>query len=64
MYAISLKKNVTIAQYANSRNGNYDVTSFKPFRKFKTRNEARVFKKNYKGSPITIINLETNQAVR
>lgn len=63
-YAISLRKNVLVADGANTRNGNYPVESYKIFRKFKTREAARQFKKSYKGNPIVIINTQTQQIVR
>lgn len=63
-YAISLRKNVLVADGANTRKGNYPVVSYRAFRKFKTRDAARQFKKNYKGNPVVIVNTQTQQAVR
>lgn len=63
-YAISLRKNVLVADGANTRKGNYPVEWYKGFRKFKTRREAREFKKNYKGNPVVIVNIQTQQVVR
>jgi len=63
-YVISLNKNILIPADANTSKGNYDVLKYKAFRKFKTREEARQFKRNYKGNPIVIINTHTQQVVR
>lgn len=63
-FAISLRKNVRIAEGANTSNGNYDVVAYKAFRSFPTRDRARSFKKHYTGSPVVIINRATNQVVR
>lgn len=63
-FAISLRKNVRVADYANTSKGNYDAISYKAFRKFPTRDKARAFKRSYLGSPVVIINLATNQVVR
>ncbi len=63
-FAISLRKNVRIAEGANTSKGNYDAVSYKPFRKFATRKLARDFKKAYTGSPVVIVNMATNQVVR
>lgn len=63
-FAISLRKNVLVSETANTKNGNYDVVSYKGFRKFPTRAAAREFKRTYKGNPVVIINTATNQAVR
>lgn len=63
-YAISLRKNVSLAIDANTSNGNYDVVEYKTFRKFPTRDAARAFKKSYTGNPVVIINTATSQAVR
>lgn len=63
-YAVSLRKNVAVAKYANTSKGNYDVVKYKPFRSFRTRDDARAFKRNYSGSPIVIINRATEQVVR
>lgn len=63
-FAISLRKNVTVASDVSTTPGNYDVVSYKTFRKFATRNAAREFKRNYAGNPVVIINTATSQAVR
>ena len=63
-YAISLRKNVRIAEGTNTSNGNYDVLTYKAFRSFPTRAKARSFKKHYSGSPVVIVNQATNQVVR
>ena len=63
-FAISLRKNVRIAEGANTSNGNYDVVAYKAFRSFPTRDRARSFKKHYMGSPVVIVNRATNQVVR
>ena len=63
-YAISLRKNVRIAEGTNTSNGNYDVLTYKAFRSFPTRAKARSFKKHYSGSPVVIVNRATNQVVR
>lgn len=63
-YAISLRKNTLVAADANTSKGNYDVVAYRTFRKFKTREAARQFKKSYKGNPVVIINTQTQQVVR
>ena len=63
-FAISLTKNVRIAEGTNTSNGNYDVLTYKAFRSFPTRDKARSFKKHYTGSPVVIVNRATNQVVR
>lgn len=63
-FAISLSKNVRIPFDVNTDNGNYAVLSYKPFRKFATRDQARAFKREYAGSPVVIINTATQQVVR
>jgi hypothetical protein len=63
-YAISLRKNVSLAIDTNTSKGNYDVVAYKTFRKFPTRDAAREFKRTYPGNPVVIINTATNQAVR
>lgn len=63
-FAISLRKNVTVASDVSTTPGNYDVVEYKAFRKFPTRNAARAFKKSYTGNPVVIINTATSQAVR
>lgn len=62
-YAISQTKNVVIPVDANTTNGNYPVLSFKAFRKFRTREQARAFKRGDKRR-LSIINLETMEVVR
>lgn len=62
-YAISQTKNVLVPVDANTSNGNYPVLSFKPFRKFHTREQARAFKRADHRS-LSIINLKTMQVVR
>ena len=63
-FAISLRKNVTIPANTNTDNGNYDVETYKVYRRFATRDAARSFKRHYVGSPLVIINTATNQVVR
>lgn len=63
-FAISLTKNVRIPEGTKTSNGNYDVLAYKAFRSFPTRDKAREFKRNYKGSPVVIINRATQQVVR
>lgn len=63
-FAISLAKNVRIPYEANTDKGNYPVLTYKPFRKFATRDQARAFKREYTGSPVVIINTATQQVVR
>lgn len=63
-FAISLRSNVRVAKNANTSKGNYDVLTYKAFRKFPTRAAAREFKRSYLGSPIVIVNTATNQVVR
>lgn len=63
-YAVCLADNVRVASYANTKNGNYDVVSFKAFRNFGTREEAREYKRNYSGNTLSIINTHTHQLVR
>ena len=62
-YAISQTKNVTIPAEANTTKGNYPVISFKAFRKFHTREQARAFKRADKRQ-LSIINLKTQEVVR
>lgn len=61
-FVISLRKNVRVAEYANTSKGNYDVVSYKPFRSFKTRAEARAYKAIHAGT--VIVNTTTQQVVR
>ena len=63
-FAISLAKNVRIPHEASTDNGNYPVLSYKGFRKFATRDQARAFKRSYTGSPVVIVNTATQQIVR
>ena len=63
-FIISLAKNVRIPLDARTDNGNYAVLSYKPFRKFATRDQARAFKREYTGSPVVIVNTATQQVVR
>lgn len=63
-YAISLRKNVRVADYADTSKGNYDAIAFKAFRKFSTRDAARAFKRGYIGQPVVIVNTITSQVVR
>ena len=63
-YIISLAKNVRIPHEVSTDNGNYAVLSYKPFRKFATRSQARAFKREYTGSPVVIVNTITQQVVR
>ena len=63
-YAISLARNVRIPHEVSTDNGNYAVLSYKPFRKFATRDQARAFKREYTGSPVVIVNTATQQVVR
>jgi hypothetical protein len=63
-YAISLRKNIKLPAGTSTDNGNYPVHSFKPFRKFRTREQARAFKRTYSGNPVSIVNLTTQQVVR
>lgn len=62
-YAISQTKNVLIPNDANTTKGNYPVLSFKPFRKFRTREQARAFKRADHRA-LSIINLKTMEVVR
>ena len=62
-YAISQRKNVIVPEDANTTKGNYPVLSFKAFRKFDTREQAREFKRKDKRQ-LSIINLETMEVVR
>lgn len=63
-YSISLAKNVRIPHEASTKNGSYPVLTYKAFRKFATRAEARTFKRSYTGSPVVIVNTATQQVVR
>ena len=63
-FIISLAKNVRIPHETKTDNGNYAVLSYKPFRKFATRDQARAFKRSYTGSPVVIVNTATQQIVR
>ena len=63
-YVISLTKNVRIPVDAKTDNGNYPVLTFKGFRSFRTREDARAFKRFYSGNPVSIINTATLQVVR
>lgn len=63
-FVITLRKNVRVAEYANTSKGNYDVVAFKAFRGFDTRAQARSFKRHYVGSPVVIVNTATQQVVR
>ena len=63
-FAVSLAKNVRIPYDVSTDNGNYPVLTYKPFRKFATRDQARAFKREYTGSPVVIINTATQQVVR
>lgn len=62
-YAISQTKNVRIPNDANTTKGNYPVLSFKAFRKFRTREQARAFKRD-DHRVLSIINLKTMEVVR
>lgn len=62
-YAISQTKNVRIPNDANTTKGNYPVLSFKAFRKFRTREQARAFKRA-DHRQLSIINLKTQEVVR
>lgn len=62
-YAISKTSNVRVPVDANTTPGNYPVISFTAFRKFKTREAARAFKRG-DSRQLSIINLETMQVVR
>lgn len=63
-YSISLAKNVRIPHEASTKNGSYPVLSYKGFRKFDTRDQARAFKRSYTGSPVVIVNTATQNIVR
>ena len=63
-YGISLSKNIVKASYANTKASKYDIIAYKVFRKFATREEARLFKRNYTGKPVSIVDLTVGQLVR
>ena len=62
-YAISQTKNVVVPVDANTSKGNYPVLHFVSFRKFRTREQARAFKRADKRQ-LSIINLKTQEVVR
>lgn len=62
-YAVSQTKNVRVPVDANTSKGNYPCVAFTAFRKFKSREAAREFKRNDKRR-LSIINLETMEVVR
>ena len=63
-YSICLAKNVRIPYEASTKNGSYPVLTYKAFRKFATRDQARAFKRSYTGSPVVIVNTATQNIVR
>lgn len=62
-YVISQSKNVVVPTGTDRRKGNYPVLSFKAFRKFRTREQARAFKRD-DHRVLSIINLKTMEVVR
>lgn len=63
-YVISLTRNVRVPLDVNTKASSYPVVSYRGFRKFKSREQARAFKRTYQGSPVSIINVEKQQVVR
>ena len=63
-YAISKRSNIRIPEDANTKASTYPVISYKSFRKFATREEARWFKRFLATTPVSIIDTQRQVVVR
>lgn len=62
-WGISLRSNVRTTWDADTKNSTYPAVAYKIFRKFATREQARLFKSVY-DKKVSIINLASSTVVR
>ena len=64
-YGVTNVKNLVIGRDANTTNSTYPAVEYKVFRKFKTRDEAREYKRTRRyPQRYPIIDLKNNMVVR
>lgn len=64
-YAIANKNTVLIEETANTTNSRYGAVAFTAFRKFKTRDAARKYKRSLKTPRnYAIVQIATNDIIR
>lgn len=63
-WGVALRKNIVVEDHVDRSESAYPAKSYTIYRWFKTRKEARIYKKNRTGNPVHIIDLRDGHVVR